>query len=128
MRCNAKGERQKGTPLIPSLSLPPSLSFSLSRSLSLSLSLSLSHSLTLTLFLSFYLSLSLSLSHLILMTGSLTIFCERVQALVNQFHVVRVDVEREKNEAARRDATNTVQELKQLQHQVVTALIVVLKT
>ena len=62
------------------------------------------------------------------MTRSLTVLGERLEALVDEFHVVAVDVETEQDESPRGDPTDTVQESQGLKDQVVVVLTVSLST
>ena len=62
------------------------------------------------------------------MTRSLTVLGERLEALVDEFHVVAVDVETEQDESPCGDPTDTVQESQSLKDQVVVVLTVSLST
>jgi hypothetical protein len=53
----------------------------------------------------------------------LTIFCERFEDLVDECHVILVDVEAEKAEAAGRRAADHVQQDQGLRYQVVLRLV-----
>ena len=58
------------------------------------------------------------------MAGSLAVFDERLECLVDERHVLFVDVETEQTEAASRTSANAVQELECLANQVVVGLAV----
>lgn len=60
------------------------------------------------------------------MTGALAVFCERLQRLVDEGHVVLVDVETQQAQATGCRAADTVQEHQSLRHQVIIALIVLI--
>ena len=62
--------------------------------------------------------------YLILMTGSLAVLSEGLQGLEDQAHVALIDVEAQQTQASSGAATDTVQELEGLTHQVVVSLVV----
>ena len=61
--------------------------------------------------------------YLVLMAGPLTVLGEGLQGLADQVHVDLVDVQAQKPQAPRGAATDAVQELQSLTHQVVDGLV-----
>lgn len=68
-----------------------------------------------------------NVSHLVLMAGPLTVLSQAAEGLVDEDHVVFVDVEAEEAEAPGGASTDAVEELQRLAHQVVGGLDVVLE-
>lgn len=58
------------------------------------------------------------------MAGALTVLSQTLQSLVNEGHVLLVDVEAQEAEAPRGAATDTVQELQGLTHKIVVVLVI----
>lgn len=58
------------------------------------------------------------------MAGALTVLSQTLQGLVNEGHVLLVDVEAQEAEAPRGAATDTVQELQGLTHKIVIVLVI----
>lgn len=58
------------------------------------------------------------------MAGALTVLSQTLQGLVNEGHVLLVDVEAQEAEAPRGAATDTVQELQGLTHKIVVVLVI----
>lgn len=58
------------------------------------------------------------------MAGALAVFREALHGLVDERHVLLIDVEAQKPQAARGAAADAVQELQGLTHQVVIGLVV----
>lgn len=58
------------------------------------------------------------------MAGALTVLSQTLQGLVNEGHVLLVDVEAQEAEPPRGAATDTVQELQGLTHEVVVVLVI----
>ena len=64
--------------------------------------------------------------YLILMAWSLAVLSESLQALVDEFCIVGIDVETEQHQTSCSHSTNTVQEAKSFQDKVVVVLTVLL--
>lgn len=62
--------------------------------------------------------------YLVFMAGALTVLSQTLQGLVNEGHVLLVDVEAQEAEAPRGAATDTVQELQGLTHKIVIVLVI----
>lgn len=62
--------------------------------------------------------------HLVLMTGTLAVLSQALHSLVDESYVLLIDVESQQPESPCGAATDTVQELKGLTHQVVVILVV----
>lgn len=62
--------------------------------------------------------------YLVLMAGALAVLCQTLQSLVNEGHVLLVDVQPKQTETPCGAATDTVQELQSLTHEVVVVLVV----
>ena len=62
--------------------------------------------------------------HLVLVAGALAVLRQALHSLVDESHVLLVDVESQQAQSARGAATDTVQELEGLTHQVVVSLVV----
>lgn len=58
------------------------------------------------------------------MAGALTVLSQTLQGLVDECHVLLVDVEAQEAEASRGAATDTVQELQGLTHKIVVVLVI----
>lgn len=58
------------------------------------------------------------------MAGALTVLSQTLQGLVNEGHVLLIDVEAQEAEAPRGAATDTVQELQGLTHKIVVVLVI----
>lgn len=58
------------------------------------------------------------------MAGALAVFSQTLQRLVNEGHVLLVDVEPQQTETSRGAAADTIQELQSLTHEVVVVLVV----
>lgn len=58
------------------------------------------------------------------MAGALTVLSQTLQGLVDECHVLLVDVEAQEAEAPRGAATDTVQELQGLTHKIVVVLVI----
>lgn len=58
------------------------------------------------------------------MTGTLAVLRQALHRLVDETNVLLVDVEAQQAQASRGAATNTVQELESLTHQVVVVLVI----
>lgn len=56
------------------------------------------------------------------MTRPLAILCQSLQTLVDELHIAGIDVEAQQHQASGRHATDTVQESKGLQNQVIRVL------
>ena len=63
-------------------------------------------------------------NYLILMARSLTVFGQTFQGLVDEGHVLFVDIESQKTKTPGGASTNTVQKLQRLAHQIVVGLVV----
>lgn len=61
--------------------------------------------------------------HLVLMTGTLAVLSQALHSLVDEPYVLLVDVESQQPQSARGAATDTVQELKSLTHQIIVVLV-----
>lgn len=66
------------------------------------------------------------MSHLVLMAGTLAILSQALYSLVDESYVLFVDVESQKTQSSCCAATDTVQELKCLTHQIVIVLVVLI--
>ena len=64
--------------------------------------------------------------YLILVAWALAVLSKGSEALINQFHVVGVDVEAEQNQSSGGDSTDAVQELESLEDEVVAPFAVFL--
>ena len=62
-------------------------------------------------------------AHLVLVAGPLAVLGEALQGLVNEGHVLLVDVQAQQAQAPRGAAADAVQELQRLAHQVVVVLV-----
>ena len=62
--------------------------------------------------------------HLVLMTGTLTVLSEALHSLVDESNILLIDVESQQPKASCCTATDTVQELKSLTHQVVVVFVI----
>lgn len=62
--------------------------------------------------------------HLVLMAGTLTIFSQALHSLVDESYVLLIDVESQKPQSPCGAATDTVQELKCLTHQIIVVLVI----
>ena len=62
-------------------------------------------------------------THLVLMTGPLAVLSEALQGLVDERHIVFIDVESKEAKSTRSAPTDTVQELECLTHQIVVGLV-----
>ena len=62
------------------------------------------------------------------MTGSLTVLSESLQTLVDQLHIVSIDVETEQDQPSRGHSTYAVQETQGLKDEVVAVLTIHLLT
>ena len=60
------------------------------------------------------------------MAGALAVLGQTLQRLVDEQHVVFVDIEAQQTQAARSAATDAVQELQALTHQVIVGLVVLI--
>lgn len=69
-------------------------------------------------------SLSGLFVYLVFMAGALTVLCETLQSLIDEGHVLLVDVQPQQAETPCSAATDTVQELQSLTHEVVVVLVV----
>lgn len=58
------------------------------------------------------------------MAGALTVLSQTLQGLVNEGHILLIDVKAQQAEAASGAATDTVQELQGLAHKVVVVLVI----
>lgn len=58
------------------------------------------------------------------MAGALTVLSQAFKGLVNEGHVLLVDVEAQEAEAPRGAATDTVQKLQGLTHKIVVVLVI----
>ena len=63
-------------------------------------------------------------THLVLVAGSLAVLGEALQRLVDEGHVLLVDVQPQQAQTPRGAAADAVQELQRLAHQVVVVLVV----
>lgn len=63
-------------------------------------------------------------AHLVVMAGSLAVLCEALYCLVDEAYVLLIDVESQQPQASRGAATDTVQELQRLTHQIIVVLVV----
>lgn len=59
---------------------------------------------------------------LIIMAWPLTVLCKSLQTLVNQLHIISIDIEAEQDQATCGDPTDTIQETEGLQDEVVAVL------
>lgn len=66
----------------------------------------------------------LGASYLVLMTGTLAVFGEAFHSLVDESHILLIDVESKQAQTSGGAAANTVQELKCLANQVVVVLVI----
>lgn len=62
--------------------------------------------------------------YLVFMAGALTVLSQTLQGLVDECHVLLIDVEAQEAEAPRGAATDTVQELQGLTHKIVVVLVI----
>lgn len=62
--------------------------------------------------------------HLVLVTGTLAVLSQALHGLVDESYVLLIDVESQQPQSARGAATDAVQELKRLTHQVIVVLVV----
>ena len=62
-------------------------------------------------------------THLVLVAGSLAVLGEALQRLVDEGHVLLVDVQPQQAQTPRGAAADAVQELQRLAHQVVVVLV-----
>lgn len=62
--------------------------------------------------------------HLVLVTGTLAVLGQTLHRLVDESHVLFVDVESQQTQTSGGASTDTVQELEGLTHQVVVVLVV----
>ena len=62
--------------------------------------------------------------HLVLVAGTLAVLSQALYSLVDECHVLLIDVEPQKAEAPCGTAADAVQELQRLTHQVVVILVV----
>lgn len=72
----------------------------------------------------FFLFVCLYFLYLVFMAGALAVLCEALQSLVDEGHVLLIDVEPQQAQTPCGAATDTVQELQSLTHQVVVVLVV----
>lgn len=62
--------------------------------------------------------------YLVLMTGALAVFCQALHRLVDEPHVLLIDVEAQQAQASGGAATDAVQKLKCLTHQIVVVFVI----
>lgn len=62
--------------------------------------------------------------HLVLVAGALAVLCEALHGLVDESHVLLVNVEPKQTQASCGAATDAVKELQCLAHQVIIVLVV----
>ena len=62
--------------------------------------------------------------HLVFMTGTLAVLGQALHGLVDEAHVLLVDVKSQQPQSSCRAAADTVQELQRLAHQVIVVLVV----
>lgn len=62
--------------------------------------------------------------HLVLMTGTLAVLSQALHSLVDESYVLLIDVESQQAQSPCGAATDTVQELKCLTHQIIVVLVI----
>lgn len=62
--------------------------------------------------------------HLVLMTGTLAVLCQALHSLVDEAYIFLIDVKSQQSQSSCGAATNAVQELESLTHQVIVVLVI----
>lgn len=58
------------------------------------------------------------------MTGTLAVLSQALHCLVDESHILLIDVESQQAQSSCGAATNTIQELKSLTHQIIVVLVI----
>lgn len=66
----------------------------------------------------------MNIHHLVLMTGTLAVLSQTLHSLVDESDILLIDVQSQQAQSPRSAATDAVQELKRLTHQVVVVLVI----
>lgn len=62
--------------------------------------------------------------HLVLMTGTLAVLSQALHSLVDESYVLLIDIESQQAQSACGAATDTVQELERLTHQIIVVFVI----
>lgn len=66
----------------------------------------------------------MNIHHLVLMTGTLAVLSQTLHSLVDESHILLIDVQSQQAQSPCGAATDAVQELKRLTHQIVVVLVI----